>query len=92
MRVYRFFTVALISSLIASLSLTSCSDDENITIPETPDTGVSPGEEFRTDDKIIFSCDFQDTEKAKSLFNVYDFSNLAPTSFMAQLGFSTGNP
>lgn len=42
MRVYRFFTVALISSLIASLSLTSCSDDENITIPETPDTGVSP--------------------------------------------------
>lgn len=92
MRVYRFFTVALISSLIASLSLTSCSDDENITIPETPDTGVSPGEEFRTDDKIIFSCDFQDTEKAKSLFNVYDFSNLAPTSFMVQLGFSTGNP
>lgn len=90
MRINRFFAVAMGLSLCVSMSLTSCNNDEDIINPDTPNIEVSPGESFVSDDAVVFSCDFQDASTAKSLFDIYDFSNLTPSSVMGQLGFSAG--
>lgn len=90
MNIKRFIAVTMLPLLFLSMSLTSCSDDDSILNPDN--IGVSPGESFVSDDAVAFSCDFQDAEKAKSLFDIYDFSNLTPSSVMAQLGFSAGKP
>lgn len=88
MNIKHFISVTMLSSLLVSVSLTSCSDDDNL----LPVPGISPNESFITEDHVAFSCDFQDAEKAKSLFDVYDFSNLTPTKYMTQIGFAAGEP
>lgn len=92
MRIKRFVAVAMLSPLFVSMSLTSCSDDDSMVVPGTPDVGVSPNESFISDDAVAFSCDFQDADKSKSLFSIYDLSNQTPTSLMGQLGFAAGKP